>query len=595
MGYLKSLATGFVYVCTFLAAITFIPGLPPNVDFTPYEFKLPVATSEGVNHMLDQAEKLFEGKVKGPEAFDSYDGVLYTTVHGGAVSKIVGNKIVEVAHFGKKCDGLWEEEKCGRPLGLRFDKHGKLFVVDTYYGIFKVDVKTGKYEKVIDISQPIDGKIPMVPNSIDVAKNGDLYWTDSSTEYKLYDGIFIMLSNPSGRLIRYNAATKKNEVLLKDLGFANGVKLSKDESFVIVAEIMTSRIIKYYLKGPKAGKSEIFIEGLPGMPDNIEPDGEGNFFISLVVYADEEHPQIPQSLAPHSNIRKMLVRLLTLIEAPFKFFEQTYPNYYTKRIIHWIGHFESMNFMMTPKTTVLRVSPDGKVLNTLDNTNEQIFGISSAYPFGDYLWLGSPFNDYIGRVNLDKVVPGLKGIKAEPKVNKASVKEEKPVVKQTPKPMTTTPKPTTTTPRPTTTTPKPTTTTPRPTTTTPKPTTTTPRPTTTTPKPTTTTPKPTTTTTTPRPTTTTPKPTTTSRPTTTTPKPAAKPATTTTTPKPTTAPKPKTTTTAAPPKAVPKPVQDKLKEQPKAKVEPVKKPTVKPVKEEFVEDAPKKRTVRDEM
>lgn len=82
---------------------------------------------------------------------------------------------------------------------MKFDKKGNLYVVDTYYGIFKVNVATGEYKNVVNISKPIDGKVPRVPNSIDVAENGDLYWTDSSTDFALYDLTMIFLTNPSGR------------------------------------------------------------------------------------------------------------------------------------------------------------------------------------------------------------------------------------------------------------------------------------------------------------------------------------------------------------------------------------------------------------
>lgn len=82
---------------------------------------------------------------------------------------------------------------------MRFDKKGNLYVVDTYYGIFKVDVATRKYKNIVNISKPIDGKVPKLPNSLDIADNGDLYWTDSNTDFLLNELILIMLSNPSGR------------------------------------------------------------------------------------------------------------------------------------------------------------------------------------------------------------------------------------------------------------------------------------------------------------------------------------------------------------------------------------------------------------
>lgn len=82
---------------------------------------------------------------------------------------------------------------------MKFDKKGNLYAVDTYYGIFKVNVATGDYKNIVNISKPIDGKIPLLPNSIDIAENGDLYWSDSNTDFPLYDLVQVLFSNPSGR------------------------------------------------------------------------------------------------------------------------------------------------------------------------------------------------------------------------------------------------------------------------------------------------------------------------------------------------------------------------------------------------------------
>lgn len=165
-----------------------------------------------------------------------------------------------------------------------------------------------------------------------------------------------------------------------------------------------------------------------------------------------------------------------------------------------IGHF-TLSQLLGPlkRVSILHVSANGEVIDSIHSTSGKFDSISEAHIFKDTLYMGTPFNDYIVKVPLSKI-----GWTHLGKV------EQKPT---TPKPTTTTQKPTTTTQKPTTTTQKPTTTTQKPTTTTQKPATTTQKPTTTTPKPTTTTQKPTTTTqkpttTTQKPTTTTPKPTT---------------------------------------------------------------------------------------
>lgn len=285
------------------------------------------------------------------------------------------------------------------------------------------------------------------------------------------------MANPSGRLFQYNPATKQNKLLLDELYFANGVALSPNEDFIVISETAASRISRYYLKGAKAGQSDVFIDRLPGATDNLTPDADG-LWVPLVQAIDSENPALWQSAANAPLVRKFLVRSLALIELPFKVVENIYPNFYTQTIIHKIGHFESLAGLAPARQTILRLDWNGKIIGSLHGFDKSVHGVAHVLEHGDYLYLGSFANKYVGRVKLPKT---YKSAKVTPKVvSKVEATTQKPVT------TTTTPKPTTTT---TTTTPKPKQTT---TTTTPKPTTTT---TTTTPKPTTKAPKPTTTTT----------------------------------------------------------------------------------------------------
>lgn len=103
------------------------------------------------NNALDRAgiEVLLKGEIHGPEAFAIHNGDLYTTVHGGYILRLQhdtrGNiRPIKVAKIGEPCTHFYEERKCGRPLGLDFDENGKLIVADAYYGIHRVNVKTGE-------------------------------------------------------------------------------------------------------------------------------------------------------------------------------------------------------------------------------------------------------------------------------------------------------------------------------------------------------------------------------------------------------------------------------------------------------------------
>ena len=47
--------------------------------------------------------------------------------------------------------------------------------------------------------------------------------------------------------------------------FANGITLSKDEDFLLVQETFAYRTRRYWLKGPRKGTWDYFVELLPGV------------------------------------------------------------------------------------------------------------------------------------------------------------------------------------------------------------------------------------------------------------------------------------------------------------------------------------------
>ena len=179
----------------------------------------------------------------------------------------------------------------------------------------------------------IDKKSAKVFNSLAVATNGDIYWTDSSTQFDLFDGVYDVLADPSGRLVKYDSKAKTNTVLINNLHFANGVVLAKDESFVLVAETVMSRVHRYDLK---TKKHTVFIDGLPGIPDNIQADGSGNFWLPLVLGADENHPILFQFIAPYPNFRKLCARSMQLIELLAAKLNEYFPNPLFTDIIHYV-------------------------------------------------------------------------------------------------------------------------------------------------------------------------------------------------------------------------------------------------------------------
>lgn len=61
---------------------------------------------------------------------------------------------------------------------------------------------------------------------------------------------------------------------------------------------------RYHLKGPKAGQSEVFLDGLNGTPDNIRSDGKGGFIVSLILPCDADYPSLIARLGPFPIVRR---------------------------------------------------------------------------------------------------------------------------------------------------------------------------------------------------------------------------------------------------------------------------------------------------
>ncbi|XP_063231195.1 adipocyte plasma membrane-associated protein Hemomucin-like isoform X2 [Bacillus rossius redtenbacheri] len=375
MGSITKLVVSAVIVCL---ALTFLPGLPPHGTFTAHSVAppMPLEGPLAPNTRLDGAEHLFEGEIKGPESFAVLGGALYTGVHGGHVVKILPDRIVPVAKFGKDCYGFWEEEKCGRPLGLKSGKDGFLYVVDAYYGVYKLNTTTGKSTLLVSKRVAVDGRKPQLPNSVDVASDGTLYWTDSSSDYLLQDGVYTLLTDGTGRLFQYNPKTNSSKVLIDKLQFANGVILSQEEDFVLVAETGRSRVHRYHLKGPKKGQRDIFLDGLPGLPDNLKPNGHGGFLVPLVASRDVNNSVLSQALGPYPLLRKFSARLLALLDLVFHKINHVFPNYFAQRALHWVGHFESIVPLTPSRVIVLDVNSSGQITGSLHCQDGTLTGIS---------------------------------------------------------------------------------------------------------------------------------------------------------------------------------------------------------------------------
>lgn len=237
--------------------------------------------------------------------------------------------------------------------------------------------------------------------SLAVASNGDFYWTSASSLYTYNDIVYEFLGNPTGRLFRYSRRTKTNHLLVDNLFLLKAVSLSPNEDFVVVAESNLKRITKYNLKGPRAGHVEIFLDGLPGLPDNLVADERGHgFWVSLSVAVDpdsSDKPNLLRQIAPLPQVREFIVNLLKVTESSDGLLKPDVPDYVQTDIKSYVGGCVQFEFAIPKRATVLRVDWTGKIVQALYALDGSITTLSHAVFKDGYLYLGSAVNNYIAR------------------------------------------------------------------------------------------------------------------------------------------------------------------------------------------------------
>jgi sugar lactone lactonase YvrE len=243
------------------------------------------------NSLLASIERMEVGPWPEDLAFDR-QGRIYTGLEDGRIMRLQPNGSLPELFV----------DTGGRPLGLAFDRAGNLLVADAYKGLLSVAANGS-----ISVLSVQAGGIPFrLTDGLDDAVDKTIYFSDASSKFDNSEYMAdIFEQRPHGRLLAYNPENKTTMVLLDGLYFANGVALSPDQSFVLVVETNAYRVQRYWLRGPLKGRSEIFADNLPGIPDGISSNGNDTFWIAFVSVRDPAMDTICQ----HPFLLKILMRL----------------------------------------------------------------------------------------------------------------------------------------------------------------------------------------------------------------------------------------------------------------------------------------------
>lgn len=248
------------------------------------------------NKLLQAARPIDLGKHEGPEdATLGHGKVIYATTLGGNILRVRDTHVDVFATVG------------GRPLGIEIAADGSLVVANALIGLQRVTMDG----TVSTLYGSTDA--PVFANNLAIAPDGLIYFTEASRKFSamsfgdtmeatLYD---VMEHGGHGRVLAFDPGTGQSRILLDGLAYANGIAISETGDFLLVVEMNEYRVLKYWLKGPRRGTSEVLIENLPGFGDNLKTGLNGRFWLGFAA----PRKAIVDRLADKPFLRKVVIRL----------------------------------------------------------------------------------------------------------------------------------------------------------------------------------------------------------------------------------------------------------------------------------------------
>lgn len=329
-----------------------------------------------LNDKLADTEFIGLGELEGPEdvILDNNDNLYCGTRHGEIIRFFAPDyqRSEVFTHIG------------GFPLGLALDKDQSLKICVGAMGLYSVandravtqlSTQTRRsWLSVVDDARLRD------PNDCDIAPDGRVFFTDSTTRYDAHEWALDSIeSRPTGRLLCYSPDSGKTETLLSGLRYTNGVCIAHDGLSLFLAESWACCVHRYWFDGPKKGQLECVIRDMPGYPDNINRASDGRYWMA---WLGMRTPTFDLALR-HPGMRRRMTRRLVQDEWLF-------PNINTGGVV--------------------KFSEQGEIHDVLGNLGGMSHPmVTSMREHKGYLYVGGILNNRIGRYRLPNADPNWTG------------------------------------------------------------------------------------------------------------------------------------------------------------------------------------------
>ncbi|KAI1727858.1 strictosidine synthase domain-containing protein [Ditylenchus destructor] len=352
-------------------------------DFDPQIYSLPPPPKlDGAltpNKHLRNAQLLLKGQILGPESLLVENDAIYTGTWDGKILKIVDGVITKTVRLTNEtvCGTFDTEPVCGRPLGIRRLNSELLIVADAYFGIYTIDFEKESWRQVFSSKTKVNGEKLSFINDLDVLDERTVFFSDSSSRWDRRRFLQAFLEQkPDGRVFQLDVTTGVAKPLLGSLHFANGLQLHSDKQSLLISECAMARIVRFYFAGPKKGKREMFIENLPGFPDNIRVSRTGTFYVGVAGVRHADDFPLLDKLGNLPWLRKLIVGAI--------------PERYLTTLFTIIKKKYGM---------VVEFDAQGKIVSAPQDPDGLVIpDVSQASDDATHIYLGSFHSDFIAKV-----------------------------------------------------------------------------------------------------------------------------------------------------------------------------------------------------
>ncbi|CAI0401979.1 unnamed protein product [Linum tenue] len=349
---------GFAIACSaaFTLHVFFFSPISPDA------LHLPSPSSIPSNKELQNVRRVGEeGVIEGPEdLFVDKGGVIHTIGRDGWVRRM--------QIHGDGCWERWKQIHSYSALGITPSNHATA-------GVLIADAQLYYYETNCKMYNTHEVRLSEVRFADEVVESGDgsVYISVPSTKFGYHNWYLDVLeAKPNGQILKYDPFTGRTTVLLDHLCFPNGLVLPKEEDCLIFCETWKFRCQKYWLTGARKGTTEIFVDNLPGGPDNIHLAPDGSFWIGVIQVVSPGHEFVHTS--------KLLKHMVAS----------------TPRLLGLVSRAP------TTMARVVKVGADGRIIKMLEDPDGKLMSfVTTAFEFEGHLYLGSLANNFLGKLALN--------------------------------------------------------------------------------------------------------------------------------------------------------------------------------------------------